>query len=96
MQRKKRAQFLAVYPKGIFLIPFFCFMFALQPVYGAEQLVPVGKVVGITLDTEGLLVLGTGSVDGNNNHNAMPCKGVLQVGDRILEVNGKSMENKKV
>ena len=96
MQRKKRTRFFEVYPKGFFLIPFFCFMFALQPVYGAEQLVPVGKVVGITLDTEGLLVLGTGSVDGNNNHNAMPCKGVLQVGDRILEVNGKSMENKEM
>ena len=96
MQREKRAHFFAVYPKGFFLILFFCFMFVLQPVYGAEQLVPVGKVVGITMDTEGLLVLGTGSVDGDKSHNVMPCKGVLQAGDRILEVNGKIMENKEM
>ena len=96
MQRKKRVQFFAVYPKGFFLIPFFYFMLVLQPVYGAQQLVPLGKVVGITLDTEGLLVLGTGSVEGEKNQMAMPCKGVLQAGDCILEVNGKSMENKEM
>ena len=96
MQRKKRVHFFAVCPRSIFLIPFFCFSLNLYSVYGAEKVVPSGKIVGITMDTDGLLVLGTDSVDGEKNLTAMPCKGVLQVGDRILEANGEYMENKEM
>ena len=59
------------------------------------QLVPVGKTVGVTMDTKGLLVLGTGFVGGEGNQVSEPSKGVLQTGDLILEANGKSLENKE-
>ena len=56
-----------------------------------KELVPVGKAVGVTLDTRGLLVLGTGCVDGETE----PAKGIVRSGDRILEANGVCMENKE-
>ncbi|WP_458408367.1 SpoIVB peptidase [Anaerotignum sp.] len=60
------------------------------------MLVPVGKTVGVTMDTAGLLVLGTGSVDGESNGICTPCKGILQAGDLLLEANGKPLENKEM
>ncbi len=96
MRQKKTKLFLAVSPKILFLIPSFCLLLAAQPAYGAQMLVPMGKTVGITMDTEGLLVLGTGSVDGKENQIEMPCKGKLQAGDLILEADGKVLENKEM
>lgn len=96
MREKKIDHFFAVCPKWLFLIPFFCFSLSLQTVQAAEMLVPVGKTVGVTMDTEGLLVLGTGSVDGENNCTYTPCKGILQAGDLLLEANGKRLENKEM
>lgn len=59
------------------------------------ELVPVGRTLGVTMDTKGLLVLGTGFVDGENNEVSEPCKGVLETGDLILQANGKTLENKE-
>ena len=94
MQKKKENHFLIVYPKLFFLIPVLLLCF-LQPVYGAQMLIPSGHVVGITMDTKGLLVLGTGSVEGENNQIVSPCKGILQEGDLLLEVEGQKAENKE-
>ncbi len=96
MQQKKRNHFFAVYPKGLFLIPFFCLSLFLQMAQAAEMLVPVGKTVGVTMDTQGLLVLGTGSVDGENDRIYTPCKGILQAGDLLLEADGQTLENKEI
>lgn len=96
MQQKKRNHFFAVYPKGLFLIPFFCLSLFLQTAQAAEMLVPVGKTVGVTMDTQGLLVLGTGSVDGENDRIYTPCKGILQAGDLLLEADGQTLENKEM
>ena len=92
--RKKYDDFLKVCPKKAVLIPFFCIIFSLQ-VQGAQKLVPSGKTTGITLDTKGLLVLGTGSVDGENNQTHTPCKGILQAGDLLLKADGHVLENKE-
>ena len=56
------------------------------------MLVPSGRTVGVTMDTKGLLVLGTGGVEGEKD----PCKGVLQTGDLILAANGQFLENKEM
>lgn len=95
-QRKKESFFNM--SKTFFLIPFFCIYFSLQTTQAAEpqMLVPVGKTVGVTMDTRGLLVLGTGSVTGKNNHTYTPCKGILQAGDLLLEANGQVLENKEM
>ncbi|MBO5149969.1 MAG: SpoIVB peptidase, partial [Anaerotignum sp.] len=60
------------------------------------MLVPVGKTVGVTMDTKGLLVLGTGSVTGEDNCIYTPCKGILQAGDLLLEADGQILENKEM
>ncbi len=58
-------------------------------------LVPVGKTVGVSLDTKGLLVLGTGQVIMAENDTAEPCKGLLKTGDLLLEANGQELINKE-
>ena len=60
------------------------------------MLVPVGKTVGVTMDTQGLLVLGTGSVDGENDRIYTPCKGILQAGALLIEADGQILENKEM
>lgn len=92
MHRKKRNCFIAVCPQKLILIPMFCFILGTQTIYGGEHLVPSGRTVGMILDTRGLLVLGTGNVEGNS----APCKGILQAGDRLMEANGQVLENKEM
>ena len=88
--------FFTVFPMRKVLIPVFCICFFMQTAQAAQELIPSGRTVGVTMDTKGLLVLGTGSVDGEKAQNATPCKGVLQTGDLILEANGQLMENKEM
>ncbi len=96
MQQKKTMVFFTVSPRLLFMIPFFCILLAVQPAYGAQMLIPSGKTVGVAMDTKGLLVLGTGGVDGKDNHTHMPCKGILQAGDLLLQAEGKELENKEM
>ena len=93
MQKKKQKNFFSVFPLAAVLIP----LLLLQTIQAAEarELVPVGKTVGVTMDTKGLLVLGTGSISGEGNKILEPGKGILKAGDLILEANGKPMENKE-
>lgn len=60
-----------------------------------RALVPVGKTVGVTMDTDGLLVLGTGYVSGTDRETYAPSEGVLQMGDLILTADGTPPENKE-
>ena len=89
MRLKK--SFLKVYPMRMFLIPVFTICFFMQTAQAEQErmLIPSGRTVGITMDTDGLLVLGTGSVNGGTKQDTAPCKGVLQAGDMILKANGK-------
>ena len=94
MQQKKQRSSFAVCPLRFFLIPFFAVCLFMQTAQGAEaqELIPVGKTVGVTLDTAGLLVLGTGSINGEE---AAVSKKAIQAGDRILQANGEELENKE-
>ena len=59
------------------------------------KLVPVGKAVGVTVDTDGILVLGTGYVNKDTNEVCQPSKGVLKTGDLITHVNGEKITQKE-
>lgn len=59
------------------------------------KLVPVGKAVGVTVDTNGILVLGTGYVNKDTNEVCQPSKGVLKTGDLITHVNGEKITQKE-
>lgn len=64
-----------------------------------QKLIAVGQSVGITLDTDGLLVLDTGrvAVDISNNENSLiePAKGILESGDLLVQANGVDLINKE-
>lgn len=95
--RKKKWFFKTVFPTMAVLIPVIAFMQteAVQAFYEKRELVPVGRTVGVSMDTKGLLVLGTGIVSGKENVIAQPCKGILKAGDLILEADGVELENKE-
>ena len=97
LMRLKKS-FLKVYPMRMFLIPVFSICFFMQTAQAAQErmLIPSGRTVGITMDTDGLLVLGTGSVNGKTKQDTAPCKGILQAGDMILKANGQILENKEM
>lgn len=90
MQRRKRKLFFSVCPLTALLI-----LFSASPLQAAQErrLIPVGQTVGVTMDTKGLLVLGIGSVDAEENF--MPSQGILQAGDLILRADGQEVENKE-
>ena len=98
MQCGKKNWFLrTVFPTMAVLIPVFAFSQAeaVQAFSEKRELVPVGQTVGVTMDTKGLLVLGTGIVSGKEHTVSEPCKGILKAGDLILEADGVELENKE-
>ena len=60
-----------------------------------SEYVPVGKPVGIVLETDGVLVLGTGRVRDAMGGDSEPCKGILRSGDMIKSVNGVRVNTKE-
>lgn len=59
------------------------------------RLIPVGMPIGIYVKTEGVLVIGTGTVNGMDGLSYEPSKYLLQSGDYILKVNGQETIGKK-
>ena len=53
------------------------------------EVIPGGEVVGLQIETDGILVLGTGEVTLRDGTTAEPAKGILKSGDYIVGVNGK-------
>jgi len=54
-----------------------------------QQVIPGGNVIGLQIETEGILVLGTGTVTLKDGTKAEPAKGILKSGDYIVGMNGK-------
>lgn len=59
------------------------------------EVVPCGMTIGVKINTEGVMVLGTGYVNGEDGKAHMPSDGVLKSGDLILRANGKDLETKE-
>ncbi|NLK37733.1 MAG: SpoIVB peptidase [Epulopiscium sp.] len=64
-------------------------------VFPEMEVIPSGKAVGVSMDTDGIMVLGTGYVSGKDNTIQEPAKGILKSGDLILKANGKELQNKE-
>ncbi len=58
------------------------------------QVVPCGMTVGVKIYTDGVMVLGTGSVSGIDGNLYRPTENILRSGDLILGVNGQSIQGK--
>lgn len=64
-------------------------------VVDTKYAVPCGVPVGIYLKSEGVMVIGTGSVVTSEGQEAEPAFGVLQSGDYIEAINGEPMQDKE-
>lgn len=54
-----------------------------------------GQIVGISLTTDGVLVLGSGEVTTKNGDVVEPVKNILRSGDYIVEINGIEVNDKE-
>jgi stage IV sporulation protein B len=59
------------------------------------KLKPCGSPIGIYVETDGILVLGSGRITGDDGLNYEPINNKLKSGDYILSVNGKALTKKK-
>jgi stage IV sporulation protein B len=59
------------------------------------MLTPVGCPIGIYVQTEGILVIDTGSFSSPSGKEAAPAKGVLKQGDYIRNIDGREPESKE-
>ena len=60
-----------------------------------KKVIPVGKTVGIYVNTKGILVIDTGEVTNLDGEKETPAKNKLMPGDYIVKLNGEKMNTKK-
>ncbi len=60
-----------------------------------KLLIPGGSAIGVTLESDGILVLGTGNVTGKDRHIYSPAENVLKEGDIILKADGITLDDKE-
>lgn len=65
-------------------------------VIDSVEVIPCGNPIGITVRTDGILVLGTSPVLSANGDNYQPAADVLKSGDYIVEVNGNAADDKDI
>jgi len=63
-------------------------------VIDTTELIPCGNPIGIYVETDGILVLGSGRITGEDGLNYEPVNNKLKSGDYILAVNGKTLSRK--
>ena len=54
-----------------------------------------GETIGIKIDTNGILVLGTGSINGRDGQQHEPAKNIVQSGDYIYKINHVNVSTKE-
>ena len=59
-----------------------------------ELLIPGGMPVGIYLETEGAMVLGTEKIQGEDGQEYEPAANLVQEGDYIIGLDGEEISNK--
>lgn len=60
-----------------------------------EQVVPCGVPVGIYVETDGVMIVGTGTIVGNDGMNHEPAANLVKSGDYVKTVNDEIVENKE-
>lgn len=64
-------------------------------VISQTELIPAGLTVGVIISTDGVMVLGTGIVNGEDGEKYEPSKGSLKTGDYIVKINDKKVSSKE-
>ena len=57
------------------------------------KVIPCGMTVGVKIETDGIMVLGTGGINGESGGLHNPAEGIIIPGDLILSINGKELDN---
>lgn len=60
-----------------------------------QMVIPMGITVGIYVETDGILVIDTGSFENYMGEKCAPVEGILRQGDYILAVNGEAVSRKR-
>lgn len=60
-----------------------------------QELIPVGKPVGIYVETEGILIVGAGEFQGLDGMSYSPGKNIVKSGDYIRKVDGEEVAEKE-
>ena len=60
-----------------------------------ERVHPCGNNVGIKIQTDGILVLGTGEITGRDGQLYEPAKNIVQSGDYICKINNQAIDTKE-
>lgn len=63
-------------------------------VIDTKELIPCGTPIGIYVETDGILVLGSGRITGDDGLNYEPINNKLKSGDYILSINGIKLSKK--
>ncbi|MDF2512502.1 MAG: hypothetical protein K0S04_2368 [Herbinix sp.] len=63
-------------------------------VIDTKELIPCGTPIGIYVETDGILVLGSGRITGDDGLNYEPISNKLKSGDYILSINGINLTKK--
>ena len=61
----------------------------------SDTVIPGGMPVGIYLETEGVMVLGTEKITGADGKMTEPARHLVKAGDYIVDCNGKKIADKK-
>ncbi len=59
-----------------------------------QLVIPGGMPIGIYMKTDGVLILGTDSIEGKDGKQHNPSKNVVKSGDYIIKINGEDVESK--
>ncbi len=60
-----------------------------------KRVIPCGNILGIVIETKGVLVLGTGKVKDEYGNEVSPCSGMLKSGDNVIAINGQTITSKE-
>ena len=60
-----------------------------------QKVIPCGEPIGIYMETDGVLVIGSGKVKAADGSETEPARGIVQSGDYIIAVNGEAVEDKE-
>ncbi len=83
------------YKINLKLFGFFNFKQVELGVINTTELLPSGNPIGIYIETDGVLVLGTGVINGADGLNYEPALNKLKSGDYITAINSKTIQNKE-
>jgi stage IV sporulation protein B len=59
------------------------------------ELIPAGNTIGIYIETDGVMVLGTGVIKGEDGLNHEPALNKIRTGDYIVAINDKEIKHKE-